>query len=281
MVARSLILALDKNRGVAQNAVMTVSPRQPLLEDLIACLRFYSRLDLPAARSGAALDFIEALRALPLAGAIIGGFGGAALFCARAVGVAPLPAAVVAIAALVFVTGALHEDGLADAADGFGGGATRDEKLEIMRDSRLGAYGAIAIALALTLRVSCTAALAERGLSLAFCALICAGAVSRTAGLAPLLLLAPARRDGAGAAMPRPSRLALRLAAIFAGAASLPPLLAGLSVAQVVVADCAAVLAAVYVARLAQRQIGGYTGDVLGAAQQAAEIAVLLILCAQ
>ena len=74
-----------------------------------------------------------------------------------------------------------------------------------MRDSRLGSYGAIALVLALTLRVTSLAALTERGLGLAIFALICAGAVSRTAGLLPLLLSAPARRDGAGAAMSRPT----------------------------------------------------------------------------
>jgi len=131
------------------------------------------------------------------------------------------------------------------------------------------------------LRVTSLAALTERGLGLAIFALICAGAVSRTAGLLPLLLSAPARRDGAGAAMPRPTGEALRLALILAGAASLPLLFAGLSVSHVLCANLAAALAAFAVARLAERQIGGYTGDVLGAAQQAAEIAVLLALCAQ
>ena len=147
-----------------------------------------------------------------------------------------------------------------------------------MRDSRLGSYGAIALALALMLRVTSLAALTERGLGLAIFALICAGAVSRTAGLLPLLLSAPARRDGAGAAMPRPAGDAPRLALILAGAASAPLLLAGLSVGQVACADIAAALAAFAVTQLAKRQIGGYTGDVLGAAQQAAEIAVLLAL---
>ena len=254
----------------------------PFVEDLMACLRFYSRLNLPAAPGGAAMaDFGKALRALPVAGAIIGGAGGAALFCARALGLPALPAAICAIAALVAVTGALHEDGLADVADGFGGGATREKKLEIMRDSRLGSYGAIALALAVLLRVTSLAALTERGLGLAILALICAGAVSRTAGLLPLLLSEPARRDGSGAAMPRPAGDAPRIALILAGAASAPLLFAGLSVSQVVSADIAAALVAFAVTQLAQRQIGGYTGDVLGAAQQAAEIAVLMALCAK
>ena len=137
---------------------MNNPPRQPFHKDLLACLRFFSRLDLPAERGREGLaEFAEALRALPLAGAIIGGFGAFALLGARALGLPHLPAAVIAIGALVMVTGALHEDGLADLADGFGGGATREKKLEIMRDSRIGAYGALALALTLLLRVSATA----------------------------------------------------------------------------------------------------------------------------
>src|SRR5208283_4375832 len=217
-------------------------------------------------------DFNRMAWAAPVAGAVVGLVGAVALAAAEALGLPPFVAAALAVAALVAATGALHEDGLADVADGFGGGATREKKLEIMRDSRLGSYGALALALALMLRVAPLAALTERGLGLAIFALVCAGAVSRTAGLLPLLLSAPARRDGAGAAVPRPTGEATRLALILAGAASAPLLFAGLSVSQVLGAEIAAALAAFAVTRLAERQIGGYTGDVLGAAQQAAEI---------
>ena len=250
----------------------------PFVEDLLACLGFYSRLNLPTRRSEMP-EFRRALRALPLAGAIVGGCGGLALFFARVFGIPALPAAVCAVAALVVVTGGLHEDELADVADGFGGGATRQRKLEIMRDSRLGSYGAIALTLALMLRISALAALAERGLGIALAALVCSGAASRVAGLAPLLLSTPARADGAGAAMERPSSSALLIASIFIVAASIPLLLTGGHLSQVVVANIGALLAASLVARLADRQIGGFTGDVLGAAQQAAEIVILLALC--
>lgn len=253
---------------------------RPFLEDVLACLRFYSRLDVPAAAS-AELRFPAALRALPLAGAVIGGCGGVALLCARAIGVPASPASVCAIAALVAVTGALHEDGLADLADGFGGGATRQQKLDIMRDSRLGSYGAVALALALSARVLALAALTERGLWLAMLALVASGAFSRLAGLAPLLLLLPARSDGSGAAVARPDAAALRLALLLSGALAAPLLFAGLSLLQILGAGAAAILAAISVANLSGRQIGGYTGDVLGAAQQAAETACLLALCAR
>lgn len=248
-------------------------------DDLEACLRFYSRLPAPAGRTGHAMpDFRTAVRALPVAGTIIGACGGGALLLARLLGVPALPAAACAIAVLVAVTGALHEDGLADVIDGFGGGATRDEKLEIMRDSRLGSYGAAALTLTLILRVTALAAIAERGTLLGVAALVVAGAVSRTAGLAPIMILAPARADGAGHATLRPLGRALRIAILLAAGVSLLPMAAGASLGQIMLADVGALTAACLVAKLAERQIGGLTGDVLGAAQQGAEVVALLFL---
>jgi adenosylcobinamide-GDP ribazoletransferase len=248
--------------------------------DWALCLRFYTRLGWKDAEPVEMLGFAEALRALPLAGASIGGIGALALALSRGLGLPPLVAATLSVAALITVTGGLHEDGLADAADGFGGGGTPARKLEIMRDSRLGSYGGLALGLSLLLRVFVLAALAERATLLAAAATIATGALSRTAGLAPLLLLSPARPEGLGAAMPRPSSGALAQAGALAALLSLAPALCGASLGQIIAADLAASLAAIVVARLADRQIGGYTGDVLGAAQQAAEIAALLALSA-
>ena len=249
-------------------------------KDWALCLRFYTRLDWGDQQAVELAGFAEALRALPLAGAAIGAIGAFALALSWASGLSPLVAATLGVAALVLVTGGLHEDGLADVADGFGGGATREHKLEIMRDSRVGAYGGLALGLSLLLRVFALAAVAERSTMLAGAAMIATGALSRTAGLTPLLVLAPARPEGSGAAMPRPSSSALSQALGFAALLSLAPALFGATPGHIVVADLAAGLAAVLVARLADRQIGGHTGDVLGAAQQAAEIAALLALSA-
>ncbi len=260
---------------------MDTRPLFSFILDLLACLRFYTRLDLsflPMAAGTARPDFRRALGAAPVAGALVGGFGGLVLVLAQSFHLHSLPAAACTIAALVAIGGGLHEDGLADVADGFGGGATRERKLEIMRDSRIGSYGAMALVLSLMLRVFTVAALLERTLWLALAALICAGAASRVGGLAPLMLLPPARQDGLGAAMPRPSKEAIRLALMLTAALSVPLLLGGARPSQVAAAFIGAVLAPVAVAKLAERQIGGFTGDVLGAAQQAAEIAVLLAL---
>src|SRR5580698_2328670 len=111
----------------------------------IAALRFYSRLPLPALafeREPFALpDLARLAPYAPLAGAIIGAGGAIVLALARALGLPALLSAALALSALVLVSGAFHEDGLADVCDGFGGGATRERKLEIMRDSRIGAFG--------------------------------------------------------------------------------------------------------------------------------------------
>jgi adenosylcobinamide-GDP ribazoletransferase len=226
------------------------------------------------------LDFSRSSRLVPIAGALVGLAGALVLALATNLGLAPLPAATVAIAALLLVTGAMHEDGLADLADGFGGGANPERKLEIMRDSRIGTYGSAALVIALVLRIGALAGLVATDLGLAAAVLVAAGAMSRTAGLLPLALLPPARAAGAGFAARPPSLGALRIAAALAIACACLPLLAGRSLPRIIAACVAAALAAYAVSALARRQIGGQTGDVAGAAQQAAEIAVLLVFSA-
>jgi adenosylcobinamide-GDP ribazoletransferase len=252
-----------------------------LRDDFFACLRFYSRLPAPAPQGHEMPDFRTAVRALPLAGALIGACAAVVLLAARALGLPPFLAAALAVGALVLVTGALHEDGLADLADGFGGGATREEKLEIMRDSRLGSFGAIVLTLSLMLRVGALSALTERSVLQAAAVLVFTAALSRTAGLLPIMMLAPARGDGAGHAALRPFEQALRTAALLALATALPPLVAGAPLGGALLAITGATGAAYAMTKLAERQIGGLTGDVLGAAQQAAEIAALLAFAAR
>lgn len=250
-----------------------------IANDIRACLRFYSRLPVAAGSDGHVMpDFARASWATPLAGAVIGAVGAGALIVAAILHLPPLVAATCALGALALTTGALHEDGLADLADGFGGGSTREQKLAIMRDSRLGAFGALALCVASLLRVSALAATLQRGVWLAIFAIVAASALSRAAGLIPLVTLLPARSDGAGASAPTPSPSALRRALYIGGAIACLPLLGGATLAQTVVAQLAALGGALGVSKLAERQIGGYTGDVLGAAQQAAEIGVLVAL---
>ena len=250
-----------------------------LLLDVLTYMRFYARLPIgDGAR--APLDFSRMALALPIAGAVIGATGAAGLVAARICHLPTLVCALVAVAVLVLVTGALHEDGLADVADGFGGGATRESKLAIMRDSRIGVYGALALCFSILLRVAALASLVERSVALAALALVFAGAISRVAGLAPMMWLPPARAEGLGATVSAPSREIWFRAGFAAAAFGLGPWLAGAGLGQIAVATIAAFFVAALIANVAKRQIGGYTGDVLGAAQQLAEIAALAALSA-
>ena len=245
----------------------------PAARDIGDALRFFTRAPLAASAGGAPLDINRIAWAAPVAGLAVGLTGALVLALAGRLGLPPLICAGLATAALVFATGGLHEDGLADAADGFGGGATRADKLGIMRDSRIGAYGAVALALSLILRVAALAAALDGGLWRAAIALMLVAALSRAGALTPLALLAPARADGAGAGAGR-----LEMAALGAGWGAALVIafalgLVALGVAHGLIAALASGAGALAIVLLAQRQIGGQTGDVAGAAQQCAEIA--------
>jgi adenosylcobinamide-GDP ribazoletransferase len=256
------------------------------LTDLARCLRFYARLPVPRlpgeADPHAAPDFARLPRMVPLVGVVIGLIPAGVLLGALALRLGPLVAAGLSVAALVLVSGALHEDGLADTADGFWGGRTRERRLEIMRDSRVGSYGALAIALSLGLRVLLLGTLADRLPPLAVATLvILVAALSRTAGLLPLALLRPARADGASATVGQPTRGTLAVACLLmALVAAALTALGRLTPVGVGLAALAAIGAALIVTRLSARAIGGQTGDVAGAAQQAAEVAALLAMLA-
>ncbi|GJD47457.1 Adenosylcobinamide-GDP ribazoletransferase [Methylobacterium crusticola] len=256
-------------------------PWPPLL-DLAACLRFFSRLPVPAlpgeGDAHATPDFRTAPRMLPLAGLVIGLPAALALVGGVKLGLGPYIAATLALAFATLVTGALHEDGLADVADGFGGGATPARRLEIMRDSRIGAYGTAALILSYALRIGALATLADRAGWRAALAVLAVAALSRTAALWPMCRLGPARPDGAAHAVGRPdpathaTAWALCLVVLaLAGLLGLP--WHGLGLAALL-----ALAAAWAVTRLAGRLIGGQSGDVVGACQQIAEIAALLAL---
>ena len=168
--------------------------------DIADAFRFFTRLNVGPPALDAPLDIARIAWAAPVAGAVVGLIGALVLALTALLGLPLLLRAGLAMAALVAATGALHEDGLADVADGFGGGTTRERKLEIMRDSRIGAYGAIALALALILRVGALAAALDGGFWRGSLSLILVAALSRVGALTPLALLPPARADGAGAA---------------------------------------------------------------------------------
>jgi adenosylcobinamide-GDP ribazoletransferase len=246
----------------------------PAARDVRDALRFFTRA--PLGESSATTPPLAIDRfawAAPVAGAAVGLAGAVALALTGLVGLPPLICAALATAALAAATGGLHEDGLADVADGFGGGATRAMKLDIMRDSRIGAYGALALTLALILRVGALSTALDGGFWRASLSLIAVAALSRAGALTPLALLYPVRANGAGAAAGRLNPAALAAAW---GSALIIALVLGVvsfGLAHAVAAALASGIGALAMVGLARRAIGGQTGDVAGAAQQLAEIA--------
>ncbi|MEP9347677.1 adenosylcobinamide-GDP ribazoletransferase [Xanthobacter sp. KR7-225] len=252
-----------------------------IAEDLLAALRFYSRLPVAPKAQGAGAygppDLDRIAYAIPLAGAVIGLIGAAMLLIGDAAGFGGDLAAVLAVAAMVLATGAVHEDGLADTADGFGGGRDTAQRLAIMRDSRIGAYGATALGLALLLRVAGLSQLLwAAGPLRAALTLAAAAAASRAAGILLLRALPPARADGASAGVGQPSPAAAAACALVAALVVIVVLVPSYGVGAAFAGLIAPLLALFVMVRLSQRMIGGQTGDVAGATQQVAEIAFLL-----
>jgi adenosylcobinamide-GDP ribazoletransferase len=242
-------------------------------DDAVAAACFLTRLPLAGFASAETGLLARSMRAFPVVGILVALVGWAAFAIAVALGLPATIAALLAVAATVLVTGALHEDGLADTADGLGGGADRARKLAIMRDSRTGAYGVLALVLSIALRAAALSVLTTPRVG---AALVAAHVVSRAALPVVMRGLAPARDDGLGASAGQPDDSAVGWCLAIGIVVALlclgfVPGLVGFVIAAIAIAAFAA---------LARRQIGGYTGDVLGAAQQIGEIVMLLTAAA-
>jgi adenosylcobinamide-GDP ribazoletransferase len=250
------------------------------LEYFFAALRFFTRLPVPAWVGHSAEQLNHAARYFPLVGIIVGSIGAGATLAAAQLWPTAI-AVLIGMAATLLATGAFHEDGLADSIDGFGGGWTREDVLRIMKDSRIGSYGAIAIGIALLAKFEVLANLGGVSPWLTFAATIVAGhSVSRFASTTLIYALDYARDDDSAKSKPLATRLGrgeLALAALF----GLAPCLL-LPVGQVGIALVAVVFVTLVAARYFVKRIGGYTGDCLGATQQLTEIAFYLgLLCAR
>jgi adenosylcobinamide-GDP ribazoletransferase len=243
------------------------------LRDLQVATAFLTRVRIRLEEPADLGALARAARCFPLVGLGIGLIAGVVYSVAIEVLLLPLLAAVLAVTAAILVTGALHEDGLADTIDGFGGGGDREAKLRIMRDSRIGTYGVIALVLMLGAQVAALAALSDSGDVAA--SLIVAHAASRALLVPVMHLEVAARSDGLAASAGRPTAAVALWALGLGGLLAL--IFAGL---DGLLAAAAAAAVAWGMVRLARRQIGGITGDVLGAVQQGAAIALLLTLVA-
>jgi adenosylcobinamide-GDP ribazoletransferase len=236
-----------------------------------AALGFLTRIPVRAAGHDEA-RVTRAVPWFPVVGALVGVLVGA-VYAAAGSWLPSLAAATLAVGSGLLVTGAFHEDGLGDTADALAGGWTREERLRIMRDPRLGTFGVSAVAVSLLLRASTIASLGPWD---AAAALVAAHALARAASVGLMRIVPNATGEGLGATYTRavlPRQVALAATAGVVIAASILGVLA-------VPLALAAATGALVVGFLAKRKIGGLTGDILGAAEQAAEVLVLLLAAA-
>lgn len=250
-------------------------------EYFFAALRFFTRIPTPAWVGHSEAQLNHAARWFPGIGWLVGALG-AAVTLAAAWLWPPAIAVLAGMAATVLVTGAFHEDGLTDTLDGLGGGWTREQTLAIMKDSRIGSYGAIGLVLVLLIKFAALFELlaGEGAVSPAptfFAALVAGHAVSRLASTTLIFALDYARSEGK--AKPLATRLAKGELA-FAALLGLTPCL-WLPGPHAAVALLLVSLVTLLAARTFVRRLGGYTGDCLGATQQLTEIAFYLgLACA-
>ena len=247
-----------------------------IVGDVKASVVFLTRI--PAGWLGvdpsAKADFRRAARVFPLVGCLIGLAGGIVLWIAALIGMPPLAAATLAVTATMAITGGLHEDGLADTADSFGG-ATTEQRLQIMDDSRIGTFGAAALILTLLIRVASLAAIAGiSGPFTALIALVAAEGVSRAAMVRLWHELPAARLSGLAQESGPPDNNAMLIALATAVVLVIIMILV-VGFRPAVIAAILAAAASYGLTRLIATTLGGRTGDTLGACQQVALSAFL------
>jgi adenosylcobinamide-GDP ribazoletransferase len=242
--------------------------------EFLNALRFMTIVPVPSSDAATAPDWLSrCAKYFPAVGICIGFVSAAVLLLAGAIW-GPVIAALLAVATSIVVTGALHEDGLADTADGFGGGWSVEKRLAIMKDSRIGAYGTLALAFGVALRVT---ALAEMPLWSGAAALIAAHAAAR---ISPAFVMNALPYAGDTAAMKvnyadAPVSMNDLGFALIVVVCALAPL-AFISIPSVTSGLLLGAALAAAIALWARRLINGYTGDVLGAVEQMFEIGFLL-----
>ena len=237
------------------------------MNGLLGAIQFLTRVPV---RQRDAVAHERVVPWFPAVGLLIGAaVGGTAAGLAQLVG-SPLAAACAVVVGLL-ITGAFHEDGLADVADAFGGGWTRERRFDILKDSRHGTYGVAALASSIVVRVVAAASITAS--AAVFAAFVAAHVLGRTAAIGVMVWVPPATQSGLGADTAR----SMRPAGLAVGIAS------GLALTTLVVGWWAlplvgtAIVGSAAVGWLAIRKIGGLAGDVLGAVEQVVECLVLIV----
>ncbi|WP_404406628.1 adenosylcobinamide-GDP ribazoletransferase [Pelagibacterium halotolerans] len=245
-----------------------------LKADLVMALRFYSRLPSGSAPHERP-DLKRIAMALPFASLVIGIGPAAVLFIATVSGMPPLFAALLSLAIFAIVTGAMSEDAVADAADGLFGGATRERRLEILKDSRHGTYGVLAIVFVIGLKAAALSAIAARNPLAAMLVWLAAATLARSASFYLPLTLGQARTDGAAATAGVVSRNAFAIGSVFAALVAFVLAAPFAGILGFVLAIVLGGLTLFAWTRLCDQLVGGVTGDLIGAAQALVEIALL------
>ena len=240
------------------------------IQDFLVALVFLTRLPIRPGFSFEMSALKSACRAFSLVGLIVGGLSGTVYITASFLGVPALVAALLAIAAQVLITGALHEDAIGDVADGFGGGSDKQKKLAIMRDSRVGTYAVVTLILVIGIKSAAISAVSDS--LMGFAIIVTAASVSRGLMSWALYFLPTARDDGLGRGAGHPDMMAPLWSTFLLIAIAVLILGPQLGAIALFAAICGATLMGL----IAWRQIGGQTGDVLGAIQQVSELAVLV-----
>ncbi len=248
----------------------------------LTAVQFFTRLPVPAWVGHSPQQLEQSARYLPLVGVVVGTIAASVLWAAAQV--LPLSLAVgLSMVVSILATGAFHEDGLSDFADGMGGSHSKEKALAIMKDSRVGAYGVIALVLALLLKYQALTTLCDRSLTLAAATLIAAHTVSRLMAASLMLTQRYVRDDDSARARPAAQQMtysSFGIALLTAVAVLVILHAAGTPVAGVLAALGAALLMRGYLAWRLQKRLGGYTGDCLGAVQQLSELGFYLGLLA-
>ena len=236
----------------------------------LCAVQFLTRIPTPALRNFQPDWISRSARYFPLVGLLVGGGCAAVFWSASLVWSGWLPA-LLAIAAGVLITGAFHEDGLADTADGLGGGTTVAKRLTIMKDSRIGTYGALALGLTLAIKA---AALATLPAGLGAWTLVAAHGAGRGASVLAMRALPYVGDAKVGKWKPSPADLSLAEVLTAVAVAGLPLALSPDGVVGLAILIGA--ILALAVSLIARRLLGGYTGDVLGAIEQVFELGFVL-----
>jgi adenosylcobinamide-GDP ribazoletransferase len=257
-------------------ATESVGQIRKFVEEIGLAFALLTRFRVPAFKIRSTATYASAFWAFPIVGAVMGAAGALVFGFCMAAGLSMVAAAILTITALLLLGGGLHEDGFSDFWDGIGGGRTRERKLEIMRDSRQGAYGALALVIMVALQiVLLTDIYIRAGMIACLTVLIASESVARGMIAVPCYFINPARGNGLGIVMKSASRGALLTGAVLGAVIALVFMLE-VGIALIIGAG----IGAASITFLASRFLGGFTGDVLGATVVTARLSALCFAAA-